>query len=211
MNQKEEVQRYERKIAELHSQVEAEAQELGRLKESNERERADATRLRQEREALQTQITESSAELSKIRADIEKERRTKKRGFVEYDSATKKAKASLAVLRLKIAQADQALRQKLKLSRDLVSLKNKCDSASAKHKAILNSITQARHLFLKERQKSKGIVAQAEKILKSTKEKEAQINQSAQSLKKEKAKTLFYLRRINRWNKSKGLKEIEIS
>ena len=100
---------------------------------------------------------------------------------------------------------------KLKLSKDLVSLKKKCDSASARHKAILNSITESRHALLKEQKKSKGIVAQAEKILQDAQEKEAQINQGAQSLKKEKAKVLFYLRRINRWNKSKGLKEIEIT
>jgi predicted nucleic acid-binding Zn-ribbon protein len=211
MNQKEEIKKYERKIDELHSQVESEAQELGRLQESNESERADANRLRSERSALQTEVAGLTTELSKLRADIEKEKQTKKRGFVEYDSATKKAKATLDVLQLKTSQANQALKQKLKLSKDLVSINKKCDSASARHKAILNSITQSQHTLLKEQQKSKGIVAQAEKVLKGAREKEAQINQGAQSLKKERAKVLFYLRRINRWNKSKGLKEIEIT
>lgn len=211
MTSKEEVKKYERKIEELHSEVEHEAQELGRLRELTESGRAEANCMRSERDLLRIQTAKLSAELSRLRAEIEKERRTKKRGFVEYDSATKKAKTALGVLRQKKAQANEALTQKLKLSKDLLSLKSKCTSASATHKAILNSITQSQRVLLKEQQKSKGILAQAQKALKSAQEKEAQIDEGLQSLKKEKAKVLFYLRRINRWNKSKGLKPIEIT
>lgn len=211
MNRKEETQKYERKIVELHSQVEREAQELGRLKESSERERADSNRLRLEKDVVQTEVAKLSGQLLKIRSDIENAKRTKKRGFVEYDSAVRKAKANLEVLRIKTSQANDGLKEKLKLSKDLVSLNKKCDSASARHKAILNSTTDAQRTLLKEQDKARGIVAQAEKVLKAAQEREAEINQGAQSLRKREARVLFYLRRINRWNKSKGLKEIEIT
>lgn len=211
MNQKEEIKKYERKIEELHAQVESEAKELGKLKEANESQRANNNLLRLEKDSLFSLIQDYRAEFSKLSSRIEEAKRAKKRGFVEYDSAVKKAKTTLAVIQSKIAQTNVALKQKLKLTNDLAPLAAKRDSAAKKLKSLQDSIAEAQRTLSKEQKKSKGIVAQATKILKEGQEKEAQVNQSAKALRAGQKKILFYLRRINKWNKSKGLKEIEIN
>lgn len=202
---KQEVSKYEKKIAELHGQVETEARTLGEIQSRRESEEQRVSKLQKQSLAFEAQIAKQQANLEKITQDIERKRDegeaalvTKRLKQIELTKSIEAAKEELAQIRAQIKEGKQLLKAYNSLEMKYETLMRKSRILEALMRKI-EANTRARN------EKAKKTLIQAMEIRdQANKHKDYWETQKA-SLENRERNVRVYSKRIVKYYQEQGL------
>lgn len=210
MTQREEEQRYKRKIEDLHAQIEQAAKELSQAQISKQDAIRDRDSALKEKEVLQSQVSTIKDEIEKLEAKADARRVQHDGDIASRNIKCKKLERDIRTLQAAKVKLTSDIQKKKLLVKDLASLEKNHTKALASHKKLLADSHGAQIELAKARKRAKQVLDLSEKILSQAKEQQAKAHATQDALSTARKKVLFYANRINNWNKSKNLKPIDI-
>lgn len=211
MTKREEEQKHQRKIEELHAQVEHEARELSQLESSKQQAIQERDNARKEKGTLEVQIAGLNAKIENLNSQVSAKQSGQEKRIASQNVKRGKIEKNIKVLESKLSQLTKHIQKKKAFVKDLAALERKHSKALTSYKNILADSESAKADLVKARKQAKQIIELSAKILSRAKEREADCQASENAISKARKKVIFHANRINEWNKSKGLKEIEIN
>ena len=209
MNREEE-QKYQRKIEDLHTQVEKAAQELSEIESTKQQAIQDCEKARKEKESLETQISALKAEIETLNNQVSAKQAAQEKRIASQNIKRSKIEKNIKSLQSKLSRITDDIQKKKVFVKDLSALEKKHSKAFTSYKKLLSDSEKAKNDLVKARKQTKQVLDLSAKIFQRAKQREAEAQAKQDAVGEARKTLLFYVQRINKWNLSRNLKPIEI-